>query len=133
MSVDVSIGLATVAGAVLTVLLQLIDRLQKNKRRQETIEDRINALTSSLQEASKVISQIEEEIGDRQQLAEKLRNDIETAKKVAGLHKGEVEAVAQVFRGELRSEGRRGTLREVIISSVFFVLGLVASYFLFHR
>src|SRR5438093_2499087 len=88
--------IAAVAFGFLVALLQTLYSWLRRGKKEETIEERINTLTSSLQEASKVVSEVSEEIEDRQRLARKLQQDIETYNRVVGLKKNEVEAVAQV-------------------------------------
>ena len=132
-SSEVASVVVTVLGAILAVVAQLYERLRERKKKEETIEDRINTLTTSLRDASRIVSQVEEEIADRQQLVQRLQKDAETYNKVASLNKGDVEAVAQVLRGELKKDDRRKLFRDILLNFVFFMLGLAASFFLLRR
>jgi vacuolar-type H+-ATPase subunit I/STV1 len=111
----------------------VLQRLRGKKEREETLEERIKQLTSSLEDISKVIGDVEKAVEERRELARKLEQDVRTYNNIITLKKDEVEAVAQLLRGELKKEERRGLLRDILINVVFFMLGLVASYFLFHR
>jgi len=74
-----------------------------------------------------LISQIETEIDNRQALVHKLQSDIETYRQITELNQSQVEAVAQLLRGELRKESHRSFWRNVAINFGFFVLGAVVS------
>jgi hypothetical protein len=115
-----------VLGAILSVLQVALDRPADSKTG-ETTEDRVKRLSRSLKEAVALISQIETEIKDRTALAEKLQNDVKTYNQLVQIKKPEVEAVAQLLRGELRSEGRKTFWRGVAVNFIFFVLGASAS------
>jgi HEAT repeat protein len=69
-----------------------------------TIEDRIKVLTRSLNSAASAIGEIESEVKERQALVEKLKNDAETAKNLRALHREQVDAIAQVLRGQIEKE-----------------------------
>ncbi len=127
----ISILLAvTATGAVAAALSEFVQRYFRKKREEETIEQRIERLSTSLSEAVGLINQIEEEITSRQALVDKLRSDIETYNNLVSLKQTEVEAVAQVLRRELRTEGRHFFWRGVAVNFLFFVLGAVASFVL---
>jgi t-SNARE complex subunit (syntaxin) len=93
----------------------------------ETTENRIRRLTASLQEAAQLITNIESEITARSVLAEKLQKDIETYNKLVELKKPEVEAVAQLLRGELKREGKRSFWTGFALNFLFFTLGVIAT------
>jgi vacuolar-type H+-ATPase subunit I/STV1 len=135
MSVDVgvvlSIGVAVSAFA--SFILGLFDYLRRGKKRKQTLEERIKQLTSSLEDASKVVGEVEQEIEERRELARKLEQDVETYKNVVALKKDEVEAVAQLLRGELKKEGRRGFIQNLVVNFLFFVVGVLVTFFLIKR
>ena len=93
----------------------------------ETTEDRIRRLTASLQEAAQLINNIESEMTARSVLAEKLQKDIETYNKLVELKKPEVEAVAQLLRGELKREGRRSFWTSLAMNFLFVALGVIGT------
>jgi hypothetical protein len=86
-------------------------------------------LSSNLEQASQAISEIEAEIAQRQQLVAQLEQQRQTAEGVSRLNKEQVEAVAQLLRGEVRANERQSfwldVIIEVITSAAFFMLGLV--------
>ncbi|OQX23806.1 MAG: hypothetical protein BWK80_24035 [Desulfobacteraceae bacterium IS3] len=81
-----------------------------------------------MDEAAKLIGQIESEINKRSMLAEKLNNDIEYYEKLKNINANEVEAIAQVLRSELYMEGKRSFWKGVSVNFIFFLLGVFASY-----
>jgi hypothetical protein len=89
----------------------------------ETLEARISTLTKSLKESAQLISSIEEEVSQRQALVERLQHDADEAKKLSSLNSDQVAAVAQVLRGELRSESRFGFWVTALTNLVFAILG----------
>jgi hypothetical protein len=90
-------------------------------------EVRVKKLVEALSESTKVITQIEREVKARGALAERLQADIERNRGLLQLNAVEVEAVAQTFRSEVRTEGRRSLLANVILSAFFFALGIVVT------
>jgi hypothetical protein len=84
-------------------------------------------LTNSLREATELISHIESEITSRSALAEKPQKDVDVYNKLVELKKPEVEAVAQLLRGELKKEGKRSFWKGFATNFLFFVLGAIAS------
>jgi t-SNARE complex subunit (syntaxin) len=116
----------TIAAATLiSIVFTLFTKFLKPKKGGETIKQRIGRLSASLKEAVELINRIESEIKARQVLVSKLEKDIETSKKIAALKQAEVEAVAQVFRGELQTESRRSLWRDIAVNVVFFLFGVV--------
>lgn len=127
--VPLIIGVLTaVFGAAVGV--ETARRYLRMKHEEETVERRIQRLSTSLKEAVGLINQIEEEIKSRQALVKKLKSDIETYNSIVSLKRTEVEAVAQVLRKELKKEGRRSFWRGIAVNFAFFVLGAVASFVL---
>jgi hypothetical protein len=112
--------------SILGALLQKF--LKADKTTRETLETRVDALTTSLRDATQLISQIESEIETRSELATRLRDDVERYDQLKKLSAPEVEAVAQVLRGELKSEGTKSFWKGVIVNFVFFLVGAAASF-----
>lgn len=106
-----------------------LDRKLREKHG-ESQEERINRLTSNLQEATTAISDIEVELKGRHELAKKVKEDYERYKKLANLKEEEVEAVMQSLRGELREEGNRSLLKSAAINLVFFLAGIAVSVYM---
>ena len=117
------------AGALISALIQLIEVIARTKRgKEETTEDRIRRLTNSLREATKLISHIESEIVTRSALAEKLQKDIDLHDKLMKLKEPEIEAVAQLLRGELKKEGKRTFWKGFAINFIFFIIGIFTTW-----
>lgn len=88
-----------------------------------TLEEEISTLTKSLNDSARLISDIEQEISQRQALVERLQRDADEAKKLSTLNSDQVAAVAQALRGELRSEDRSGFWVTALTNLVFAILG----------
>lgn len=121
---------AIAGGLTTSVAYEILKSLYRAEAEEETIEQRIKRLSSSLVEATSLIDQIEQEIKSRQALAERLKEDIKIYRKLASLSQVEVEAVAQVLRRELRTESQRSFRKGVLINFVFFMLGAGFSFLL---
>jgi hypothetical protein len=115
-------GFATAAiASFLGALAQKLLRHDGSQR--DTIERKVTALTASLGDAVKLISQIENEIKARSELAGKLREDVDRFNQLKQISGAEVEAVVQVLRGELRLERRKSFWQAVGVNFIFFMLG----------
>jgi t-SNARE complex subunit (syntaxin) len=120
-----SFGLIT--SIIATSAQRALEKELQSRGTKETIEERINKLTSSLQESTNLIAEVESEISERSALVEKLKKDAETYEQLVKLKASEVEAVAQLLRGELKKEGSRSFWKGVLVNFLFFALGLIAS------
>lgn len=114
-------------GALVSVIGQILQTIRRKRRTQETTEDRVKHLTKSLDESIALISSIESEIKARSALAKELESDIDRYNKLVELKKPEVEAIAQLLRGELAKEGKGSFWRGFAVNFLFFVLGAGAS------
>ena len=125
------LAIAVVVGGLVSVVGTLFAEFVKSpKQEEETLDVRVNKLTNSLGDATHLISQIETEIETRSELASRLRDDINRYNKLKKLRAPEVEAVAQVLRGELKSEGSKSFWKGVIVNFIFFLLGAGFSFLL---
>ena len=132
MSFDLVVPVA-IAGTISSVLVSLFEiYVLKKYRRPETLEIRINKLSSALRESSKLVAEVEGEISKRQELVTELQRDAERYQKLVALNKEQVDAVAQLLQGELRKEGTKSFWKGVVVNFVFFVLGAVFSWYLAH-
>lgn len=91
---------ATVVGLIAGVL-SAAPRLLFPPDTPVPLESRIESLSTSLQTAATVISEIEAEISARQALVDQLRRNAETARQVAILNKEQSEAIAQALKLQL--------------------------------
>jgi hypothetical protein len=87
------------------------------------LEDRISALTGALRQSATVIADIEQEIAARKALVNQLEADAAHAECLVRLHSTEVEAVAQLLRGEIAEADRRNLRATMWLSLIFFVKG----------
>ena len=113
-------------GLVIISIIQFILQIRK-RGKEETVQDRIQKLTTSLREAAELISNVESEIKGRSALADKLQSDVETYNKIVQLKKPEVEAVAQLLREELKREGKRSFWKGFAMNFVYFLLGAITA------
>ena len=115
---------AAAIGAVTSAIAAFFQAQRNRKHKsQETLEDRINKLTDALRESSHLVTEVEKEIQSRQQLVIELKNDAEKYKNLVSINQEQVDAVAQLLKGELRKEGSKSFWKGVAINFVFFILG----------
>ena len=118
-----------VIGGMMALLGSLLEFLFREKRRStEAIEFRIEKLTGALHNATSLIGEVENEIKKRSALVEKLQSDAEHYEQLIQLKKPEVEAVAQLLRGELNQAGNRSFWQGAVLNFAFFLLGAGASF-----
>lgn len=130
MSFELITALA-VSGSIASVIASAVEVfVLKKYRRPETLENRINKLSSALKESSRLVSEVEGEISKRQTLVTELQQDAERYQKLVSINQEQVEAVAQLLQGELRKEGRKSFWSGVIVNFVFFGLGALLSWYL---
>jgi hypothetical protein len=120
-------ALGSIVSAALTLWLQQRRQSAQRGTTEETTEQRIARLTTALSESSRVIQEIEEEMKDRTELVEKLKEDADRYERLSNINREEAEAVAQALGGELRKEGRRSLLTNFLMNFGFFVLGVAAT------
>jgi t-SNARE complex subunit (syntaxin) len=120
-------ALGSIASAALTLRLQRRRQSAQRGTTEENTEQRIARLTTALSESSHVIQEIEEEMKDRTELVEKLKEDADRYERLSNINREEAEAVAQALGGELRKEGRRSLLTNFLMNFVFFVLGVATT------
>ena len=124
------IGLAVGTSAAVAGLTAIWSWRRQQRRREQapTLEDKIAALTESLQSSSSVISEIEAEMEKRSEIAQKLKNDVQRYGQLRELSQSQVEAVAQTIRSEIAGESRKSIWRNAIITFaialIFFFVGL---------
>jgi TolA-binding protein len=113
------------AGVLASVVAGVIQSFfsHKNSKNEETLEDRINKLTSALKESSHLVTEVEAEINERRNLVQELQKDAEKYEKLVSMNKDQVEAVAQLLQGELKKEGNKSFWKGILANFIFFVLG----------
>ena len=118
-------AVGSIIGAVSSFLAALAQKRKKGKG--DNLEIKIQKLTSALSTSANQINNIQSEIEERQKLVEKLKADHEHYEKLVELKESEVEAVAQLLRGELQKENKTTFLKSILSNFVFFFLGSVVS------
>lgn len=130
MSFAIELVIPLIGVATSVIASGIFDVFSKKNKKEETLEDRINKLTSALKESSHLVSQVESEIQSRQLLVKELQDDAERYEKLVSLNQNQVDAVAQVLQGELRKEGKSSFWKGVAVNFVFFILGAGTSWYL---
>jgi len=119
----------TLAGLLSSIAAGLIEIFVfKKYRKSETLEIRINKLSSALKESSRLVSEVEGEIAKRQSLVAGLQADAERYQQLVTINKEQVEAVTQLLQGELRKEGSKSFWKGVLANFIFFALGVFLSW-----
>ena len=116
--------------AASTTAASIQSYFEKKSKKEETLEDRINKLTSALKESSHLVTEVEGEIRSRQKLVSELQEDAEKYQNLISLNQEQVDAVAQLLQGELRKEGNKSFWESVVLNFVFFVMGAGLSWYL---
>lgn len=124
MGVDVEILTALVGAVAAAVGASASMRiLLRSRKRAESFEERVARLTHSLNEAGRVVGELEREIASRRRLVDELRQEQVRME----FSREEVDAVAQALRAQLRHQGQRTLLLSLVQGAAFFVLGVVAT------
>jgi len=123
-----------VLGVAVSYIYAFVNRILKKPfgkkaEKEQTLDERINKLTFALKESSKIVAEIESEIQTRQKLVEELHEDTQRYEKLITLNQEQVDAVAQVLKGELRKENRASFWKAVGVNFIFFLLGAGASWY----
>lgn len=121
--------LVAVAGLIATIAAAFSEALRQRmlKKGEQTTEERIGRLSRALREAVRLIDQMQQEISTRSKLAEKLQQDVDRYNELVKVRKPEVEAVAQLLRQELQTEGKKSFWRNIGVNALFFALGIVVT------
>jgi hypothetical protein len=134
MSIEVSLGtMATVIALNLTMSAafsyfgQRKSQSEREKTEEEIIKEKVDTLTSSLNRSADLISEVTEHINQRHELVEKLKKDHEKYQNLVNLKEEEVQAVAQILRGELKQEGKSSFRKSFLMNSLFFLMGSAVS------
>jgi hypothetical protein len=73
-----------------------------------------------------VVAEIEREVASRQVLLTRLEEDAKRVRALAGMDREEVDAVTQALNGQLAQLEKRSLRGSVILSSIFYVLGIAS-------
>lgn len=130
----IGVGASTV-GAVLPYV---VSRLRKKRLvESSTTEGRISSLISSLNssadtlsESITALSEIEDEMGKKRLLADKLQREIDHSKRIAALTRKEVDAVAHVMGRIVQREGKRSFWKSLLVNFLFYAAGVITTILL---
>lgn len=116
------------AGLMLWALrMQRMRRQQQREDQEQTLESKLRLLSQTSSRAVELSKQVTVEIDGLSEAARKARAEAEEAQAAASLSAEARDAVATLVRKELRTSDRRGIWTNVILSAVFFALGVGAS------
>lgn len=119
-------AIASVVGAALSFFTEYFQR-SKKKNKEESLDEKVKKLTNALGDSANLIGHIQSEIKTRHKLVEKLKKDHEQYDNLVKLKQEEVEAVAQLFRGEIQKENSSSFIKNILANFIFFVLGSIVS------
>ncbi len=121
--------------AILGIFASLIATLQefekrRRKKKEPTLQDTILDLTENLKSSVAVITEIEEEISRRKNLAKQLEEDIEKKKGIMELSQAQLEAAVLALEIPIKKESRTSTIRNGIINLLIALAIFALGYFL---
>jgi predicted nucleic acid-binding Zn-ribbon protein len=119
------VAVSGLIGAISSIVAALAQR--KKITEKDSLESKIKGLTSALSDSANLINHIQTEIESRHKLVEKLKTDHEHYESLVKLKESEVEAVAQLLRGELQKESKNSFVKSIAANFIFFVLGSAVS------
>ena len=102
--------------------------LENEKKQQEILSGKIEELTKSLHESSRLMSEIEAEFERQKQLAEKWQEEAATSQIIASMNQEEVDAVTKLFGNQLAKESKKSGRQSWWWSLFFCLLGIVGGY-----
>ncbi len=123
---------AAAAAGIVASIFALFQELEKRrkKKKEPTLQDRISNLTKNLKSSVAVITEIEEEISRRKNLAVKLEADIERYSRLKEINQAQVEAIAQALEIPIKKESLKSLIRNSVISILIAGAFLALGYFL---
>lgn len=92
---------------------------------EDILTDRISAVSSTLAETSKELSEIQEELETRIEYVQNLKKEAEIAENVISLSEEQVNAIQAKINQEFEANSEKNTNISILINFVFFILGLV--------
>lgn len=102
--------------------------LENEKKQQEILSRKIEELTKSLHESSRLMSEIEAEFERQKQLAKKWQEEAATSQIIASMNQEEVDAVTKLFGNQLAKESQKSGRQSWWWSLFFCLLGIAGGY-----
>ena len=101
-----------------------------SKLQSETdLSTRIESIANDLDSTSTELSNIQKELEQRIEYVENLKKDAEIAENVISLTDEQVKAVQSKLNEELNANNEKSLVQDILLNSIFFILGLVAPGF----
>lgn len=101
-----------------------------NTYNDEDISVKIENVAQDLEKTSVELSNIQEELEERIKFVEELKEEAEIAENVISLTDEQVNAVQIKLNQELEASSVKGLIQNILVSMVFFVLGLIVQPYL---
>jgi uncharacterized coiled-coil protein SlyX len=115
---------------IISALIAIFQELEKRKKKEPTLQERISELTEQLKSSSAVITEIEQEISKRKNLVAQQEEAMRRYELLKDVDKSQVEAIAQILEIPVKKQSRR-TFWLNIAMTVLIGLGIFAlGYFL---
>lgn len=119
-----------VISGVLILALAVIFTLRARRAAVKSVTDldaRFAGLSSNLDSAAKIISEIDEEVKSRKTAVEGLKLDAQQAEALLKLRKPEVQAVSKALKDELIGSERRTYRGSLVLAIIFCIIGIITS------
>lgn len=118
---------ALLLGALWYLRSRREQRRQREEDRKESLESKVRLLGETAARAVDLSNQVQVQIDALSEAADQARQEAATAEAAASLSREAKAAVETMIRSELKTSDRRGVWTNVVLSAVFFVLGIAAS------
>lgn len=117
-----------ISESVIETFFRKKNLLENEKKQQEILSGKIEELTKSLHESSRLMYEIEIEFERQKQLAEKWLEEAATSQIIASMNQEEVDAVTKLFGNQLTKESKKSGRQSWWWSLFFCLLGIAGGY-----
>lgn len=121
-----------ISGSIIEAFLRKKKLLETEKKQQKILSTKIEELTKSLHESSRLMSEIEDEFERQKQLAVKWQEEATTSQIIASMNQEEVDAVTKLFGNKLERESKKSGKQSWWWSLFFCLLGIAGGYIVGH-
>jgi uncharacterized protein YoxC len=118
-----ALAILIVWAVLASALVAFLSKLRTQRKRQETMEDRVNRFTKSLSETTRLIDEIQHEIALRQQTVSKLKKEEEITKGLSDLNNEQREAVTKAMEAVVQEQGRRSFIMTFLVDLALIIFG----------
>jgi|GEM_PF-2499309 len=116
----------------LKALFRKAKLLKRNKKNTQLLSQKIEVLSTSLQQSSLLMTEIEAELAKQKLRAEKWTEEAETSKIIAEMNEKELEAARKILGGEVKAESKRSGRSAWLWSAFFCIIGIIGGFLLSH-